>query len=30
MTRTTEDLQEVIQEVKSKPWSFIYKEGKGE
>lgn len=30
MTRTTEDLQEVIQELKSKPWSVVYKEGKGE
>lgn len=30
MTQTTEDLKEVIQEIKAKPWSFIYKEGKGE
>jgi len=30
MTRTTEDLQEVIQELKSKPWSVVYKEGKGD
>lgn len=30
MTRTTEELKEVIQEIKAKPWSFIYKEGDGE
>ena len=30
MTQTTQDLREVIQEIKAKPWSFIYKEGKGE
>ncbi|MEW6108373.1 MAG: MlaD family protein [Nitrospirota bacterium] len=32
MTRTTEDLQEVLQEIKNKPWSLIYREGqkKGE
>lgn len=30
MTRTTEELQEVLQEIKSKPWSLIYKEGRGE
>ncbi|MBI5641060.1 MAG: MCE family protein [Nitrospirae bacterium] len=30
MTRTTEDLQEVLQDLKSKPWSLIYREGKGE
>jgi uncharacterized protein YoxC len=29
LTRTTEDLQDVIQEIKAKPWSLIYKEGKG-
>jgi ABC-type transporter Mla subunit MlaD len=26
LTRTTEDLQEVLQEIKSKPWSVIYRE----
>ncbi|MBA4371407.1 MAG: hypothetical protein C0402_00950 [Thermodesulfovibrio sp.] len=30
MTRTTEELQELLLEIKSKPWSIIYKEGKGE
>jgi len=30
MTRTTEELQEVLQEIKNKPWSLIYKEGRGE
>ncbi|MBI5848938.1 MAG: MCE family protein [Nitrospirae bacterium] len=30
MTRTTDELQELIHDVKSKPWSVIYKEGKGE
>jgi len=30
MTRTTEELQDLIHEVKSKPWSVIYKEGNGE
>ena len=29
MTRTTEDLQDLIQELKAKPWGLIYKEGKG-
>ncbi|OGW38057.1 MAG: hypothetical protein A2Y97_00150 [Nitrospirae bacterium RBG_13_39_12] len=29
MTRTTEELQDLLQEIKNKPWSFIYKE-KGE
>lgn len=29
MTRTTEDLQDLIQELKTKPWGLIYKEGKG-
>jgi len=29
MTKTTEDLQDLIQEIKTKPWSLIYKEGKG-
>ena len=29
LTQTTEDLQDVIQEIKAKPWSLIYKEGKG-
>jgi phospholipid/cholesterol/gamma-HCH transport system substrate-binding protein len=27
LTRTTEDLHEVMQEIKNKPWSIIYKEG---
>lgn len=26
MNRTTEDLQEILQEIKSKPWSVIYQE----
>ncbi|HDH50382.1 MAG TPA: MCE family protein [Nitrospirae bacterium] len=30
LTETTEDLQEVLQEIKNKPWSVIYKEGKKE
>jgi len=30
MTRTTEDLQELLQEIKNKPWSIIYRERKGE
>ncbi|MGC2062791.1 MAG: MlaD family protein [Thermodesulfovibrionales bacterium] len=30
MTRTTEELQELLLEIKNKPWSIIYKEGKGE
>jgi uncharacterized protein YoxC len=29
MTRTTEDLQDLIQEIKAKPWGLLYKEGKG-
>ncbi len=29
MTRTVEDLQDLIQEIKAKPWGLIYKEGKG-
>jgi ABC-type transporter Mla subunit MlaD len=29
LTRTTEDLQDMIQEIKAKPWSLIYKEGPG-
>lgn len=29
LTRTAEDLQDLLQEVKQKPWSVIYKEGKG-
>jgi phospholipid/cholesterol/gamma-HCH transport system substrate-binding protein len=29
MTRTTEDLHDLIQELKAKPWGLIYKEGKG-
>jgi phospholipid/cholesterol/gamma-HCH transport system substrate-binding protein len=27
LTRTTEDLQDVIREIKAKPWGLIYKEG---
>lgn len=27
MTRTTEDLQDLLQEIKAKPWSVIYREG---
>ena len=27
MNRTTEDLRDVLQEIKNKPWSFVYKEG---
>jgi phospholipid/cholesterol/gamma-HCH transport system substrate-binding protein len=30
MTRTTEDVQELFQEIKNKPWSIMYKEKKGE
>ena len=30
MTKTTEELQELLQEIKNKPWSMIYKEKKGE
>lgn len=30
MTRTTEELENVIQDLKAKPWSIIYKEGKGD
>ncbi|MFI5295880.1 MAG: MlaD family protein [Thermodesulfovibrionales bacterium] len=30
VTRTAEDLQDLLQEVKQKPWSVVYKEGKGE
>jgi len=30
MTRTTEELQELLQEIKNKPWSIIYREKKGE
>jgi ABC-type transporter Mla subunit MlaD len=28
LTETTEDLQEAVQEIKNKPWSILYKEGK--
>ncbi len=28
LAETTEDLQEILQEIKNKPWSVIYKEGK--
>lgn len=30
VTRTAEDLQDLLQEVRQKPWSVVYKEGKGE
>jgi len=30
MTKTTEELQEMLQEIKNKPWSIIYKEKRGE
>jgi ABC-type transporter Mla subunit MlaD len=30
MTKTTEDLRDVIQELRRKPWSIFYKEKKGE
>lgn len=30
MTKTTEELQIFLQEIKTKPWSLFYKEGKGE
>ncbi len=30
LTKASEDLQDVLQELKSKPWSVLYKEGKGE
>lgn len=30
MTRTTEELQDLLQEIKHKPWSVIYKEKRGE
>lgn len=30
LNRTTEDLQELLQEIKHKPWSIIHKERKGE
>jgi ABC-type transporter Mla subunit MlaD len=30
VTRTAEDLQDLLQEVKQKPWSVVYKEGKGD
>jgi ABC-type transporter Mla subunit MlaD len=30
LTKTTEDLRDVIQEIRRKPWSILYKEQKGE
>jgi phospholipid/cholesterol/gamma-HCH transport system substrate-binding protein len=30
MTKSTEDLRDVLQEIKRKPWSILYKEGKSE
>src|SRR3972149_3776202 len=30
ISKTTEELQIFLQEVKTKPWSFFYKEGKGD
>jgi hypothetical protein len=29
MIRATQDLQDLIQEIKTKPWGLLYKEGKG-
>ena len=29
MIRSTQDLQDLIQEIKTKPWGLLYKEGKG-
>jgi ABC-type transporter Mla subunit MlaD len=29
LSEATEDLQDVLQEIKNKPWSLLYKEGKG-
>ncbi|MCL4477088.1 MAG: MlaD family protein [Nitrospirae bacterium] len=29
LNRTTEDLRDALQEIKSKPWSVVYKEGQG-
>ncbi len=29
LNKTAEDLRDVLQEVKNKPWSVVYKEGKG-
>ena len=29
LNRTTEDLRDALQEIKSKPWSVVYREGKG-
>jgi ABC-type transporter Mla subunit MlaD len=29
LSEATEDLQEVLQEIKNKPWSVLYREGKG-
>jgi len=30
MTRTTEELQDLLQEIKHKPWGLLYKEKRGE
>jgi len=30
MTRTTEEMQDLLQEIKHKPWSVLYKENRGE
>ena len=30
MTRTTEEMQDLLQEIKHKPWSVLYKENLGE
>ena len=30
LTETTEELQEVLQQINAKPWSFLYQENKGE
>ena len=29
MIKATQDLQDLIQEIKTKPWGLLYKEGKG-
>jgi len=30
MTKTTEELQDLLQEIKHKPWSVLYKQKGGE
>jgi len=29
LTQTTEDLQDLVQEIKARPWGLLYREGKG-